>query len=263
MRLRGRVAIVTECGAGESYGVVWARALGREGAAVVVADADGARAAAVAAELAATGAPAAAATLDVRSTAGCRALADLAQDRFGRIDVLCATHHVWHDLRGDDSSEEYLLEVVDRNAVSLVRLARAVLPAMRAQGGGRIVALSSIGAWETGTRLADEALRRNDVPSLAYPASKQAQNGLVRLLARALGPFGVTVNAIAPGMIASPATLERLTAEAREAFVRRTALRRLLRVEDTTGALLHLASDDAAAVTGQVLVVDAGLVMLG
>jgi NAD(P)-dependent dehydrogenase (short-subunit alcohol dehydrogenase family) len=89
------------------------------------------------------------------------------------------------------------------------------------------------------------------------------ENGLTRLLARALGPYGITVNAIAPGMIASPATMDRLSPAERDAFVRRTALRRLLAVEDTVGALLHLVSDDAALVTGQVLIVDGGLVMLG
>jgi NAD(P)-dependent dehydrogenase (short-subunit alcohol dehydrogenase family) len=89
------------------------------------------------------------------------------------------------------------------------------------------------------------------------------QNGLTRLLAGALGQFAITVNAIAPGMIASPATLARLSPAERQAFVERTALRRLLRIEDTVGALIHLVSDDGASTTGQVLVVDAGLVMLG
>jgi NAD(P)-dependent dehydrogenase (short-subunit alcohol dehydrogenase family) len=263
MRLAGRVALVSACGAGESYGAVWARALARDGAAVVVADADPARAAALASELAPAGAGVAATGLDVQRPESWAAAVALAQGRFGRLDVLAATHHVWHDLDAADASEAYLLEILDRNAVSLVRGARAALPAMRAAGGGRIVALSSIGAWDTGTRIADEAVRLGDVPSLAYPASKQLQNGLVRLLARALGPAGITVNAIAPGMIASPATLARLTPAERDAFVARTALRRLLRVEDTVGALLHLVSDDAARTTGQVLVVDAGLVMLG
>jgi NAD(P)-dependent dehydrogenase (short-subunit alcohol dehydrogenase family) len=263
VRLAGRAAIVTECGVGETYGVVWARALAAEGAAVVVADPDPARAGAVAAELVAGGARAAAAGLDVGTRASWDAVAALALERFGRVDVLAATHHLWHDLRRDDLSDTYFHQVLDHNAVSLVRATRAVLPAMRAGGGGRIVALSSIGAWEVGTRLAARLEETGELPSLAYPASKVLQNGLVRFLARTLGPYGITVNGIAPGMIASPATLARLTAAEREAFVGRTALRRLVRVEDTVGALLHLVSDDAALVTGQVLVVDAGLVMLG
>jgi NAD(P)-dependent dehydrogenase (short-subunit alcohol dehydrogenase family) len=64
-------------------------------------------------------------------------------------------------------------------------------------------------------------------------------------------------------MVASPGTMQRLSAEERAAMVARTALGRLLVVEDTVGAVLHLASDDGAATTGQVLVVDGGLVMLG
>jgi NAD(P)-dependent dehydrogenase (short-subunit alcohol dehydrogenase family) len=263
MRLRGRVAVVTECGRGETYGVVWARALAREGADVVVGDPDAERAAAVASELAAGGGRAAATAVDVGRRESCEALAALALERFGRVDVLANTHYLWHDLRADDTSDEYLHEVLDTNAVSILRTARAVLPAMRAQGGGRIVSLSSIGAWQVGDRLAEHVRRTGQLPSLAYPASKVLENGLTRFLASALGQFGITVNAIAPGMIASPATMARLSAAEREAFVRRTALRRLLAVEDTVGALLHLASDDAACMTGQVLVVDGGLVMLG
>ena len=156
----------------------------------------------------------------------------------------------------------YLHHVLDYNAVSILRTARAVLPAMRVTGG-RIVSLSSIGAWYLGGRPAEQLRQTGELPSFAYPASKVLENGLTRFLAGALGAYGITVNAIAPGMIASPATMERLTAPERQAFVERTALRRLLDVSDTTGALLYLASDDAAHVTGQVLVVDGGLVMLG
>ena len=263
MRLEGRVALVTECGEGEGFGVVWARALAREGAAVVIGDADPARAAAVAAVLVAAGGRACGTGLDAGSEASCRAATELAVARFGGLDVLANTHHVWHALRGDDASDAYFHEVLDYNAVSLLRTARAVLPAMRARGGGRIVSLSSIGAWQTGPRAAETLARTGELPSFAYPASKVLENGLTRFLAGTLGQYGITVNAIAPGMVASPGTMARLSAAEREAFVVRTALRRLLRVEDTVGALLHLASDDGACTTGQVLVVDAGLVMLG
>jgi 3-oxoacyl-[acyl-carrier protein] reductase len=263
MRLGGRVALVTECGRGESFGLVWARALAGAGAALVVADRDGARAAAVAEELVSRGARAVSTVLDVGTRDSCEAVAALALTRFGRIDVLANTHHLWHGLRRDDASEEYLHEVLDYNAVSLLRTARAVLPAMRTQGGGRIISLSSIGAWHDGGRGAEHLARTGELPSFAYPASKVLENGLTRFLARTLGQYGITVNAIAPGMIASPATMELLSAEEREAMVARTALRRLLAVEDTVGTLLHLASDDGAATSGQILIVDAGLVMLG
>ena len=229
----------------------------------MVADPDGARSAAVAAELAAAGARTAATVLDVGSQTSCDALVALAVERFGHIDVLANTHHLWHDLDRDDSTDAALHRVLDYNAVSIVRLARAVLPPMRAQGGGRIVSLSSIGAWHVGDRLARQLAETGTIPSLAYPASKILENGLTRLLASALGQYGITVNAIAPGMVTSPATMTRLSAAERQAFVERTALRRILDVGDTVGALLYLASDDGACMTGQVLVVDAGLVMLG
>ena len=263
MRLHGRVAIVTECGRGDTYGVVWARGLAREGASVVVGDPDPERAAAVAAELGDAGARAAGSALDVGRRESCEALVAFALERFGRVDVLANTHHLWHDLRSDDVSETYLHEVLDYNALRIVRTARAVMGPMRAQGGGRIVSLSSIGAWQVGDRLAEQLRRTGELPSFAYPASKVLENGLTRFLAGTLGQYGITVNAIAPGMIASPATMARLSPAERQAFVDRTALRRLLAVEDTVGTLLHLASDDGAHTTGQVLVVDGGLVMLG
>jgi NAD(P)-dependent dehydrogenase (short-subunit alcohol dehydrogenase family) len=263
VRLANRVAIVTECGRGETYGVVWARALAREGAAVVVADPEESRARAVAVELVAAGARAVSVAVDVGSRQSCEQMVALALHHFGRVDVLANTHHLWHDLRADDISDAYLHHVLDYNALSILRTARAVLPPMRAQGRGRIISLSSIGGWQVGGRGAEQLLRIGEIPSFAYPASKVLENGLTRFLAGALGQFGITVNAIAPGMIRSPATLARLSSEEQKAFVARTALRRMLDVEDTVGALLHLASDDAAQTTGQILVVDAGLVMLG
>ena len=262
-RLAGRVAIVTECGQGDTYGRVWARALARAGASVLVADRDATQAAALADELTSAGHLAGATALDVTNDASCAACAALARKRFGRIDVLVNTHHLWHDLRRDDHTDAYLHAVLDYNAISLLRMVRAVLPTMRPQGAGRIISLSSIGAWEIGQGAAETVRQTAVLPSFAYPASKVLQNGLTRFLAGALGQFGITVNAIAPGMISSPGTLAQLSAAEREAFVRRTALGRLLDVRDTEGTLLYLASDDSAMTTGQVVVVDAGLVMLG
>ena len=123
MRLQDRVAIITECGRGETYGVVWARALAREGAVVVVADPDPARAEEVADALRAAGGQAAATVIDVGATPSCEALAAFALARFGRIDVLANTHHLWHDLRRDDTSDGYLHHVLDYNAVSILRTA--------------------------------------------------------------------------------------------------------------------------------------------
>jgi NAD(P)-dependent dehydrogenase (short-subunit alcohol dehydrogenase family) len=263
MRLPQRVVIVTECGRGDTFGAVWARALAREGAALVLGDGEAERAHELAGELHRSGSHAVATRLDLRSAQSCHDLVALAIDRFGGVDVLVNTHHLWHDLRREDASDAYLHEVLDYNAVSILRTARAVLPAMRLRGGGRIVSLTSIGAWDVGPRLAERLAREGELPSVAYPASKVLQHGLTRFLAKALGQYGITVNAIAPGMVSSPATMSLLSATERESFVARTALRRLVAVEDTVGALLHLASDDAASVTGQVLVVDAGLVMLG
>jgi 3-oxoacyl-[acyl-carrier protein] reductase len=259
-RLEGAVVAITEAGEGRAYGATWAAAAAREGAAVVIADPEPGRAGAVAAMVGERALPLA---LDVTSEASCAAFAQAAVERFGRIDVLVNTAHLWLGLRRDDQSAAYLREVIDYNGVGMWLVSRAVVPHMIRRGRGKIVNLSSIGAWVRSPAYERVTAETGTLPSFAYALSKVLDNGLTRFMAGALGQFGITVNAIAPGMVLSEGTARQLGAEERQAFVARTALRRLLAVEDTTGAMLFLASADSDAMTGQILVVDAGMVMLG
>jgi 3-oxoacyl-[acyl-carrier protein] reductase len=266
-RLDGRVVAVTEVGEegaeGRTYGARWAQAAAREGARVVVGDRELARATRVAEQIGAAGGEAVAATLDVTSEASAAAFADLAIARFGAIDVLLNTAHLWLEVRRDDQSAAYLRQVLDYNAVGMWIVSAAVAPHMMRRGRGKIINLSSIGAWVQSPRYAEIAAATGKLPNFAYALSKVVGNGLTRFMAGTLGQFGISVNAIAPGIILSEGTVRQLTAAERAAWVERNALRRILDMTDTVGAMLFLASGDSDAMTGQVLVVDGGHVMLG
>ena len=126
--------------------------------------------------------------------------------------------------------------------------ARAVVPAMRRAGGGAIVNQSSTGAWGSA------ALTH-------YATSKAAIIGLTRSLAKSFGPDGIVVNAIAPGQIGTEATLGLIPAERLERMSANQAIARTGVPADLVGAVVFLLGPSARFMTGQVLVIDGGLVM--
>ena len=266
-RLDGKVVAVTEVGEGgadgRTYGAQWAQAAAREGARIVVGDREVARATSLAERIGAAGGEAVAVALDVTSETSAAAFAERAVARFGAIDVLLNTAHLWGDVRRDDQSAAYLRQVIDYNGIGMWIVSSAVAAHMMQRGRGKIINLSSIGAWVRSPRYAETAAATGALPNFAYALSKVLDNGLTRFMAGALGQFGITVNAIAPGIILSEGTVRQLTPAERNGWVKRTALGRILEVRDTVGAMLFLASADSDAMTGQVLVVDGGDVMLG
>lgn len=141
--------------------------------------------------------------------------------------------------------------IVRVNMTACFLTAHAAVPAMKENGFGRIVNISS-GAGLTVSKTGIQA----------YAAAKAGQIGLTRQLAHELGPHGITVNAVAPGFVRSNPDTERqwmrLGAEGQEALVQGIALRRLGRPEDIASAVLFLASEQAGWITGQVLPVDGG-----
>jgi 3-oxoacyl-[acyl-carrier protein] reductase len=143
----------------------------------------------------------------------------------------------------DDTQIE---QVVRLNVVSPMLLSKYVLRSMMADGaGGRIVNLASIVAFTGYSGLS------------VYGATKASLIGFTRSLAREVGRTGVTVNAVAPGFVDTEMT-KGLTDEHRAQIVRRSALRRLVEVDDVAGAVEYLLSDGARNITGTVITVDAG-----
>ena len=247
MQLDGKVAIVTGGAMGIGYAI--AEALAGRGAAVVVADIANAEAAA--ARLSAGGARAIGIAVDVASERDTLAMAAVATTAFGGIDILVNNAGIYTSLQPKPFEEIDPAEwrrVMEVNTLGVFLCARAVLPAMKARGGGRIINISSGVAFKGNPYMAH------------YVASKGAVVSLTRALATELGRHQVLVNSVAPGftlsdgVVANPA----LIAGVKEPSLRGRVLARDMVPADLVGAVAFFAGPDAGFITGQTLVVDGG-----
>lgn len=249
-RLEGKVAIVTGAAGGIGSGL--ARGLAQENAHVVAADFDEAGAHALAEGLRREGHDCTPFKLDVIDEASTQALARETIDRYGRIDILVNAAAIYVSLERKAFAEIDLAEwnrvlAVDFTGSALC--AKAVLPAMKEQGSGVIINVGSVN-----THLVPEGRAH-------YNSTKAAVETLTRSLARELGPFGIRVNAIAPGLVRTGRA--KLVPEERyQRTAKERALRREMTPDDLVGPLVFLCSDDAAMVTGHVLVVDGGQIFV-
>ena len=249
MRLDGRTAIIT--GAGSGFGEAMTRRFSKEGARVLACDRNRAAVESLAAELSAEGREVCAQEVDVSKALQVSRMVETGLKAFGRIDILVNNAGISPKKEFLEYTEEDWDAVHSVNLKGEYLCARAVCEHMMANKYGRIVNLSS-SAWRAG----------GFAGGIPYTSAKAGVIGLTRSLAKTLGPFGITVNAIAPGPSATAMTDEWLAAWS-ETFVAQIPLRRVGQPEDIANAALFLVSDEAAYVTGICLDVNGGIVMGG
>ena len=241
-RLDGRVAIVT--GAAQGLGRAFAARLTADGAQVVVADRNFPKAQEVAKEI-----DGFAVEVDVADEASVAAMAEAVMRRYGRIEILVNNASIFSTLQMRPFEE---IPVDEWDAVMAVNVkgaflcARAVLPAMRAAGYGKIVNISS----------ATVLIGRPNY--LHYVTSKAAVIGMTRALATELGPYHITVNAVTPGATETEIPRASVTPQQAERIIAGQAIKRREKPGDLVGVVSFLSSSDSDFMTGQTLNVDGG-----
>jgi 3-oxoacyl-[acyl-carrier protein] reductase len=248
--LAGRSALVT--GGSRGIGRAICMALARAGARVAVNyRVESPSAALVVQRIEEAGGEAFCLSADVSRKAEAEMMVDETVARFGGIDVLVNNAGIWKGAAIDEMSDGDWSEMLDVNLTGTFHCIRAAVPAMKSAGAGRIVNVSST------------AGQRGEAFHAHYAATKGAVISLTKSLATELAPHGITVNCVAPGWVETDMTAESLSGPEREAILSSIPLRRVARPEEIAGAVVFLASDLASFVTGEILNVNGGAVLVG
>ena len=240
-----RVAIVT--GAGQGMGRAVAMRLSAEGARVVANDVNEEAAARTAKGVQEAGGEAIAVAGDVTSSGDVANIVDAALDRYGRIDILVNNAGVLRPTKVIDIEEDEWDWVIAVNLKGTYLCSRAVLPAMRKGGWGRIVNFSSTAGKSTST-----------VGGAHYTAAKAGVLGFTRHLARETAGYGVTVNAVCPGLIDTEMVRGTIPDEKARAYADSFPIQRMGEPSEVAELVAFLASDRAAYITGASLDINGG-----
>ncbi|RIX52072.1 SDR family oxidoreductase [Paenibacillus nanensis] len=239
-RLEGKVAIIT--GAAQGMGAAHARRFVAEGAKVVLTDVKEAEGSALASEL---GENALFIKHNVTSAADWAAVIGRAEEAFGPVHVLVNNAGITTAKSILETSEEEYRRIVDINQVSVFLGMKAVIPSMQKAGGGSIVNISSINGIVGG--------------AVGYTDTKFAVRGMTKAAALECSHYGIRVNSVHPGVIATPMVVQEDTKAAVEEFAKHIPLKRVAQPEEVSNIVLYLASDESSYSTGAEFIVDGGI----
>lgn len=246
MLLKNQVAIVT--GGASTRGIGWATAkrFADEGARVVILGLDASDAQDAAAAI---GDQHLGFACDVRDESACQAIVQKIVSDLGRVDILVNNAGVSQSYRLMDSSQSDYDLVMDASVRGAYNMSRAVVPHFRSRKSGAIVCIGSVAAQRGGGILGGPH----------YSAAKGAVQTLAKAMARELGPDGIRVNAIAPGMVDTDLLVGKIDEDGKKRVAGTIPLGRLAQPIDIANACLYLVSDQSSYVTGVVLDVNGGL----
>jgi NAD(P)-dependent dehydrogenase (short-subunit alcohol dehydrogenase family) len=250
MLLNGRTAAISGAASARGIGLATAKLFAQHGARVAILDIDGPAAAAAAKDL---GAGHLGIACDVTDTASCEAAAGTVLAAFGQLDVLINNAGVTQPVKIMEIDAASWDRVLDINLRGVLLLSQAFIPHMRSRRTGSIACMSSVSAQRGGGIFGGPH----------YSAAKAGVLGLAKAMARELGPDGIRVNCVTPGLIQTDITGGKLTPEMKADIIKGIPLGRLGDAADVAGIYLFLASDLSAYVTGAVIDVNGGMLIHG
>jgi NAD(P)-dependent dehydrogenase (short-subunit alcohol dehydrogenase family) len=248
MLLADKVAVISGAASPRGIGLATARLFAQQGARVAILDLDQTGAECAAKEL---GSQHRGFHCDVADLESCRRAAAAVLDAFGRTDILINNAGITQPIKFMDIAPENWDRVLDVNLRGVLYLSQAFVPHMRERQQGSIACMSSVSAQRGGGVFGGPH----------YSAAKAGVLGLAKAMARELGPDGIRVNCVTPGLIQTDITGGKLTDTLRQEILKGIPLNRLGDADDVAGAFLFLASDLSAYITGAVIDVNGGMLI--